>query len=99
MVVAEAVTLAVSANLAVAEGKLQQAQQPRIAITRPRRIPPNRVAKRMQGSLVVSTAGCVRIAVVSLCVLNMTLIACRRGSMRSPIACDLPISTLWAMVT
>jgi len=66
MVVAEAVTLEVPANLAVAEGKLQQAQQPRIAITSPRRILPNRVAKRMQGSLLVSTAGCVSIAVVCL---------------------------------
>jgi len=94
IVAAEALTLEVSADLTVAEGKLQQLQQPRIATTSSRRILPNRVAKERQGSSVVSTAGCVNIAVVSLCVLNMTLIVCRRGSTRSPIACNLPILTL-----
>ena len=69
IVAAEASMLEVSADLSVAEGKLQQLQQPRIAITRPKRILPNRVAKRTQGSSVVSTAGCVNIAIVSLCVL------------------------------
>ena len=94
VVAAKALTLEVSADLAVAEGKLQQLQQPRIAITSPKRILPNRAAKRTQGSSVVSTAGCVSIAHVSLCVLYMTLNACRRDSMRSPIACNLPILTL-----